>query len=118
MLLFNYRPDKELTLIVTEPTIMLDPKFQEFYHKDVIENRNLDVVSSVYVEECLTSSWKPSKSSFEVTAYGYMISLDYRQQGPIYGLFPLIFDLFSDSTDQCNQVARRAPYCAQRNVGS
>ena len=63
----NYRPDKELTLIVTEPTIMLDSKFQQFYHKHVSGSETLDVVSTVYVEECLTSACKPDKSNFEVT---------------------------------------------------
>ena len=66
MFISNFRPDKELTLIVTEPTIMLDSKFQEFYNKNVTRNDNLAVVSSVYVEECLTSACKPDKSSFEV----------------------------------------------------
>ena len=62
----NYRPDKELTLIVTEPTIMLDLKFQQFYHKHVSGSETLAVVSTVYVEECLTSACKPDKSYFEV----------------------------------------------------
>ena len=64
--LLNYRPDKEITLIVTEPTIMLDIKFQQFYHKHVSGSETLDVVSTVYVEECLTSACKPDKSHFEV----------------------------------------------------
>ena len=65
------RPDKEITLIVTEPQVMLDAKFQEYYEKNI--NRKIHVVSSVYIEECLTSSFTPRKSDFQVNYWELLL---------------------------------------------
>ena len=51
-------------MVVTEPQMVLDPKFQLYYEKHV--NRKVQVVSSVYVEECLTSAYIPEKTAFQV----------------------------------------------------
>ena len=51
-------------MIVTQPNVMLDGKFQAYYEKNV--NRKINVLSSVYVEECLTSRSIPEKSDFQV----------------------------------------------------
>ena len=51
-------------MIVTQPNVMLDAKFQAYYEKNV--NRKFHVLSSVYVEECLTSASMPEKLDFQV----------------------------------------------------